>query len=77
MSKRPKKRNKRYSGEDAKQSKPVATNEPVIHRYEAVSRSRAGEWWQTKKRLYRIIAIVLVVVLVVAWLLVELIRTVF
>jgi hypothetical protein len=74
MAKRSKKRTKRYQGEDAKQ--PVATK-PVVHRYEAVERSRLGEWWQTKKRIARPVAIAGGITLIAAWLLTELIRIVF
>jgi hypothetical protein len=64
MSRRNKKRTKRYSGEDAKQT---AGTETVVHRYEAVNRSAAGEWWQRKKRSVKIIAIAAgIVVLLIA-----------
>lgn len=74
MSKKHKKRTKRYSGEDAKQ--PAASEAPVVHRYEAVERSRAGEWWQTKKKLVRLGAIVTGIVGGSIWLLIELFRIV-
>lgn len=75
MSKKPKKRTKRYSGEDAK--RPPTSAEPVIHRYEAVERSRVGEWWQSKKRLVRIGAIAAAIVGGATWLIVELLRAIF
>ncbi|MEO5499218.1 MAG: hypothetical protein ABIR46_01835 [Candidatus Saccharimonadales bacterium] len=56
MSNKPKKRTKKYQGEDAKVTKP-ATSEPVVHRFEAVERSKAGDWWQEKKKAVRLGAI--------------------
>lgn len=76
MSKKHKKRTKRYSGEDAKPTQAVS-EAPVVHRYEAVERSRVGEWWQTRKKLVRLSAIVLGVAGGSIWLLVELIQIVF
>lgn len=75
MSKKPKKRTKRYSGEDAK--RPAGAAEPVIHRYEAVERSRVGEWWHGKKKVVRIGAITTAVVGGTTWLIVELVRAIF
>ena len=74
MPKKTKKRTKRYQGEDAKQ--PISST-PVVHRYEAVERSPLGEWWQTKKRIVRPVAITGGVVIGVAWLLVELFQIIF
>lgn len=76
MSKKPKKRTKRYHGEDAKPVKAVSA-EPVVHRYEAVERSRLGEWWQPRKKLFRLGAIFLAVASGSVWLLIELIQLVF
>lgn len=56
MSNKPKKRTKKYRGEDAKIVQPGAS-EPVIHRFEAVERSKTGEWWQEKKSVVRLGAI--------------------
>lgn len=75
MSKRPKKRTKRYSGEDAKRN--AATNDPVVHRYEAVERSRVGEWWQSNKKLVRIGAYATAIIGGGSWLIVELFRLIF
>lgn len=76
MSKRAKKRTKRYQGEDAKRTAP-ASSEPVVHRYEAVERSRLSEWWQPRKKLFRFGAIATGVTLGGGWLLVELFQLVF
>ena len=76
MSRRAKKRTKRYQGEDAKHTVP-ASSEPVIHRYEAVERSRFGEWWQPRKKLFRFGIIAAAVASGSIWLLVELLRIVF
>jgi hypothetical protein len=76
--KKSKKRTKRYQGEDAKHvhSSSVAT-EPVVHRYEAVERSRLGEWWNTKKRVVRLAAIGGAIGVGGTWLIVELFRLIF
>ncbi len=70
-----KKRNKKYQGEDAKQNAPSV--EPTIHRYEAVQRTALGEWWQTKKRFARPVAITAGIAIVIAWLIVEVIGMIF
>ena len=57
MSNKPKKRTKKYQGEDAKVLKP-SSSEPVVHRFEAVERSKAGDWWQEKKNTVKLGAIV-------------------
>jgi hypothetical protein len=49
MSKKAKKRTKRYQGEDAKRTN-TTVSAPVVHRYEAVERSKFGEWFQPRKR---------------------------
>lgn len=77
MSKRAKKRTKRYHGEDAKRTAPVTSSEPVIHRYEAVERSRFGEWWQPRKKLVRIGAIATAAIAGTIWFLAELIHIIF
>jgi hypothetical protein len=76
MSNRSKKRTKRYQGEDAKRSN-VPAAEPVVHRYEAVERSRVGEWWNSKKRVVRVGAIITGVAVGGVWLIVELFRVIF
>lgn len=72
MSKK-KKRTKRYSGEDAKTVNAVSSD-PVVHRYEAVERSRLGEWWQGRKRTVKVGGIIVGVLGVIGWLLFELFR---
>ncbi len=57
MSNKPKKRTKKYRGEDAKVVQSSSSSEPVVHRYEAVERSKTGEWWQEKKNTVRLGAI--------------------
>jgi hypothetical protein len=42
-----KKRNKVYTGEDAK------VVQPTVHRYQAVNRSALGEWWQKRKKIVK------------------------
>lgn len=76
MSKRNKKRTKRYTGEDAKQLQP-AESQPVVHRYEAIDRGRIGQWWFEKKRTVKIIAGVAAIVLIIIWLIVELFQIIF
>ena len=70
MSKRLKKRTKKYTGEDAK----VSTQEQtVVHRYEAVERSRLGEWWQGKKKFAKPVGITAFIVIFVAFMITEII----
>lgn len=69
MSKRPKKRNKQYAGQEAKQ-----TSGPRVTRYTAVVRSPMGEWWQDHKRTVKIIGGIVGVVIILGWLLFEAIR---
>lgn len=61
MAKQKKKRNKAYSGSDAK------SVTPTIHRYQAVQRSRLGQWWYEHKKLYKPLLITVVVVAFVVW----------
>ena len=77
MSKRTKKRTKRYNGEDAKHLQPATESQPVVRRYSAVDRSRVGQWWFEKKRVIRIAAIATLVVLGIIWLISELLRIAF
>lgn len=72
MSKKSKKRTKRYQGEDAKT--PLKTSsEPIIHRYEAVERNRLQEWWHTNKRIVKIAGYTGGGLFLLGWLLFELI----
>lgn len=57
MAKTKKKRTKRYTGADAAQG-------PVVHHYEAVERSRLGEWWFTHKKQARLVGILALIVLI-------------
>lgn len=75
MSRRPKKRTKKYSGEDAKRVQPAS--EPVVHRYEAIERGAFGQWWFERKKLIRTIAIVVGVIVLVCWLVAEIISLIF
>lgn len=71
MSKKQKKRNKRYTGADA------TPNQPVVHHYTAVERSPFGEWWQLRKRTVLTIAKIAGIAIVVIWLLFEFFRMLF
>lgn len=54
MAKNKKKRTKRYTGTDAAQG-------PVVHKYEAVERSRVGDWWvdnKLKVRIFSVLALI-------------------
>lgn len=72
MSKKSKKRTKRYQGEDAKTSLKTS-NEPIVHRYEAVERNRLQEWWYTNKRVVKVAGYTGGGLLLLSWLLFELI----
>ncbi len=71
MSRKHKKRNKQYTGED------YVPDQPVIHRYTAVVRSPLGEWWQEHKRMVRVVSIITGIVLVVSFLVFELVNLIF
>jgi hypothetical protein len=51
MSRKPKKRNKPYTGEDA-------AVKPSVTRYTAVVRSPLGQWWHEKKKTVKITSMV-------------------
>jgi hypothetical protein len=70
MSKKTKKRNKPYTGENA-------VGAPVLHRYQAVTRSPLGEWWHDNKKRVRVYAIVAGVAIMVVFLVVELVDLLF
>ncbi len=70
MSKKTKKRNKKYTGQDSKQSR------PTIYRYTAVERTKVGEWWQDNKKAIKPIAIVVGIVVLIIWLALEFIRVI-
>ncbi|MGD8373381.1 MAG: hypothetical protein PVI21_00810 [Candidatus Woesebacteria bacterium] len=63
-----KKRNKAYRGKDAK------SRAPVVHHYQAVQRSRFGEWWLEHKRQVKVISYIVGGVLIFSWLIYELVR---
>jgi len=73
MSKRPKKRTKRYQGEDAKHLQSASNDQPIVRHYTAVDRGPVGEWWQGKKRIVKIVAIALAIIILVVWSIYELI----
>lgn len=72
MSKRPKKRTKKYSGEDAKHLQ-ASSSGPVVHQYTAVERSAIGQWWFEKKKFIKITAMTVGVVLLIGWMIYELV----
>ena len=71
MSRKHKKRNKPYTGQDA------VPDQPVVHRYTAVVRSPIGEWWQEHKRMVRIVSIIGGIVLIATFLVFELVNLIF
>jgi len=77
MAKRTKKRTKRYSGEDAKHLQTPVDMQQNVHRYQAVQRSKLGQWWHEKKRIVKPVATVAVIAAVVVWLLFELFSIIF
>ena len=68
MAKQKKKRNKVYTGVDAKITRPSVT------RVTAVKRNRFQQWWLDNKRIAKPVLIAAGIALVVVWLIVELIR---
>lgn len=68
MAKQRKKRQKTYSGSDAK------VEAPIIHRYSAIERSRLGQWWHDHGKVARRIALYGGGAIVTIWLIVESIR---
>lgn len=71
MSKRPKKRNKPYKGEDAKITAPKVT------RVKAVVRSPLGEWWHTRKKTVKLTSMIGGGAIIVIWLIYEGLRAIF
>lgn len=74
MSRRNKKRTKKYSGEDAKQFNASVQAEPIVHHYTAVERSRLGQWWYDHKRVVKPVSIAIAALLLIVWLVIELVR---
>lgn len=68
MAKQKKKRNKPYRGSDA------ANVRPSIIRVDAVKRNKLQLWWNDNKRLYKPVAIAVLVVIVIVMLVIELFR---
>ncbi len=66
-----KKRNKRYTGQNA------ATTQPQIVRLTAANRSKLGQWWFERKKFIKPVAITVVIVLLVIWCIIELVKLVF
>ena len=57
MSKKQKKRNKPYRGEDAKITGVEGQNRPIVHRYDAVARNPLNQWLYDKRRLIKPVSI--------------------
>lgn len=70
MTKQKKKRNKVYSGTDAKVTRPSVTH------LTAENRGVVQQWWFEKKRFAKPVLIATAVAIVVIWLIVELVRTI-
>lgn len=70
MSKKTKRRNKQYRGEDAR----VENQGPTVTRYKAVVRSPLGNWWHDHKRAVKVIGGIGGGAVIVGWLLFEAIR---
>lgn len=68
MVKQKKKRTKKYSGADA------AITRPVVTRVTAANRSKLGQWWFERKRILKPVLITSGIVILLAWLVVEVIR---
>lgn len=65
MAKKRKKRNKRYTGEDAKLTGVAGQNKPVIHRYDAVQRNSVNQWVYDRRKLLKTALIALGIILFV------------
>ena len=75
MSKKSKKRTKRYHGEDAKA--PASAPQTVVHRFEAVERNAVQEWWQSNKRLAKVVGYTGGGLVIFGWLLFEMFQAIF
>jgi hypothetical protein len=71
MAKQKKKRNKKYTGSEAK------VKQPQVVRVQAVQRSKVGQWWFEKKKFAKPLLIATGIVFVVILLLTELFRIIF
>jgi len=68
MAKQKKKRNKAYSGADAKAERPTIT------RVSAANRSKLGQWWYDNKRIAKPVGIAILVAILVVILLMQLFK---
>lgn len=75
MARKNKKRNKQYSGEDAKTTGVAGQNKPVVHRYEAKQRSQLGLWFYERKKLLKTSLIVVGVVTFVVIIIIGLVQS--
>jgi len=65
MSKKSKRRNKPYTGTDAKHQV------PTVHHYTAVVRSPLGEWWHDHQKIVKRSTSIGGIALIIIWLLAE------
>jgi hypothetical protein len=68
MTKQKKKRNKTYTGNDARVTRPSITRVSAVHR------NKLQQWWLDNKRIARPVLITGGVALGVIWLIIELVR---
>ena len=71
MAKQKKKRNKKYTGSEAK------ITQPQVVRIQAVQRTKLGQWWFEKKKFRKPVLIAVGVLFVIVLLLSELFRIIF
>ena len=70
MSKKSKKRNKKYTGVGSTSQTPVVTRITAS----AVNRTRLGQWWFENKKLIKTVATVLIVIATLILIVVEIIN---
>lgn len=70
MAKQKKKRNKQYTGVDARVERPTVT------KLTAVKRNFIQQWWLEKKQFAKPVIIAAVAAIIVIWLIIELLRAV-
>jgi hypothetical protein len=70
MTKQKKKRNKAYTGADAKITRPSITH------VSAANRNKIQQWWFERKRLAKPVLITAAIAIVVIWLLFELVHVI-
>lgn len=71
MAKQKKKRNKKYTGADAK------STQPNVIKVNAVRRSPAGQWWHEKKKIVKTATIAAAVIILLIWLIYTLLGLIF